>query len=35
MKIGQITPRLIDEMAQRRNIPGTIVRPALREGKVL
>lgn len=27
-----VTP---DEVARRRNIPGTIIRPALREGKVL
>lgn len=24
-----------DEVARRRNIPGTIIRPALREGKVI
>ncbi len=27
-----VTP---DEVSRRRNIPGTIIRPALREGKVL
>jgi predicted nucleotidyltransferase len=32
MDIIVVTP---DEVARRRNLPGTLIRPALREGKVL